>query len=195
MRRLRRAIVASVAVAAVGISARSAWFCAARTRAAVVRRVVTRFVRADGFSARRTMRLLTHNMLQCPRSGLYPLKLVPTELETIESEYNRAFIVHMLPRLDWPALRTTAAELALGELPENPPDDVPANDAVFELLHTILMDTHVKEGTLYSADGTSQYPIRNSIPNMLLNNTAATATASAPSAAAAPSSQTPGASS
>jgi hypothetical protein len=33
------------------------------------------------------MKLLTHNLLQCPLSGTYPLKIVPREVERTETEY------------------------------------------------------------------------------------------------------------
>lgn len=47
------------------------------------------------------MKLLTHNLLQCPLSGTYPLKIVPTEMETTESEFREAVMVNMLPKLEW----------------------------------------------------------------------------------------------
>ena len=66
--------------------------------------------------ANATMRLLTHNVLQCPRTRSYPLKLVAQETETVEVEYDRDFIEAMLPRVDWKVLRTTAHEVSCRRL-------------------------------------------------------------------------------
>mmetsp|Transcript_11183 Transcript_11183/g.22272 ORF Transcript_11183/g.22272 Transcript_11183/m.22272 type:complete len:128 (-) Transcript_11183:3466-3849(-) len=123
------------------------------------------------------MRLLTHNLLQCPKTKTYPLKLIPTEIETIESEFNGDFVRRMLPRLEWKVLRETSAELGLGMLPEACPSESNNDDVVLRQLHTILMDTHIKEGVLISQDGSS-YPIRDGIPNLLIAQT--------PSASATP---------
>ena len=59
------------------------------------------------------MRLITHNMLQCHVKNCsapqnYPLKLKEVELDQQEAEFNAQFLVNMLPRLDWPALYSTA---------------------------------------------------------------------------------------
>lgn len=58
------------------------------------------------------MRLLTHNVLQCPRTQAYPLKLEVRELENVEVEYDKDFILRMLPRLDWGVLCQTAREVS-----------------------------------------------------------------------------------
>mmetsp|Transcript_35907 Transcript_35907/g.143530 ORF Transcript_35907/g.143530 Transcript_35907/m.143530 type:complete len:140 (-) Transcript_35907:2275-2694(-) len=86
------------------------------------------------------MRILTHNFMQCPRSKSYPLRLVPTELETVEAEYSGEFIEHILKRLNWDVLRSTASELELGELPETMPESEESNPEAFKLLHKILME-------------------------------------------------------
>lgn len=57
------------------------------------------------------MKILTHNFLHCPRTKTYPLKLVPTELETVETEYNGSFLQHILNRLDWNVLRETSTQV------------------------------------------------------------------------------------
>ena len=58
------------------------------------------------------MRLITHNMLQCHVKGCnkdnFPLRLEEVEMEKEESEFNPDFIRHMIPKLDWNALRGTA---------------------------------------------------------------------------------------
>ncbi|KAJ8901316.1 hypothetical protein NDN08_007164 [Rhodosorus marinus] len=117
------------------------------------------------------MRILTHNFMQCPRSKSYPMRLVPTEVETVETEYSGEFIEHMLKRLNWDVLRSTASELELGELPETMPESEESNPEAFKLLHKILMETHVKSGTLVSGDGSTTYQINNYIANMMTTST------------------------
>mmetsp|Transcript_11829 Transcript_11829/g.20285 ORF Transcript_11829/g.20285 Transcript_11829/m.20285 type:complete len:164 (-) Transcript_11829:36-527(-) len=134
------------------------------------------------------MRILTHNLLCNPRTKSYPLRLIPTELEHIESEYNPSFILNILPKLDWPVFRTTAMDLGLVEngevLPEVPPVNVLGNgipisgtgdepipnetEKVLRTVHRILMDTHIKEGKMVSVEG-DEYIISKSIPNMLVS--------------------------
>ena len=93
------------------------------------------------------MRILTHNFMCSPRSKSYPLRLVPKEIETIDTTYNQGFLEHILPRLDWDVLRTTAAECGLGQLPEQAPQSAndPQSKPVFEMLHRILMEVRGKE--------------------------------------------------
>ncbi|KAA8494326.1 Multifunctional methyltransferase subunit TRM112-like protein [Porphyridium purpureum] len=112
------------------------------------------------------MRLLTHNFMCSPRTKAYPLRLVPAEIEMIESAYNPGFVQHVLPRIEWEPLRATALACGLGELPPSPPQDPNVDEDVWRLLHRILLDTHVKEGILVSPSG-AEYTIHNSIPNML----------------------------
>eukprot|EP00871_Galdieria_phlegrea_P002433 jgi/Galph1/3190/GphlegSOOS_G1842.1 len=127
------------------------------------------------------MRLLTYNFLQCPKTKTFPLILEPTQVETIETEYNKEFLIRMLPRLDWNLVRQVSRQFAFGELPEALPTET-SDEAIFRVLHKVLLEvsnasltpthtkerqTHIKEGVLRSQDGTT-YPIRNGIPNMLI---------------------------
>lgn len=63
------------------------------------------------------MKLLTLNFLTCARkacktsAAAFPLHPRDAELEVVETELNLPFISNILPRLDWEALRTLAAEV------------------------------------------------------------------------------------
>lgn len=61
------------------------------------------------------MRLITHNMLQCHRKGCeinnFPLKLEQVQLEQEEADFNREFLLHFIPKLDWAALTVTATSV------------------------------------------------------------------------------------
>ena len=74
------------------------------------------------------MRLLTHNMLVCnvktcvetssrtPGVMLnFPLKieLAPDGIKQAETDFRPELIVHLLPKIDWPALRKTAHEVCI----------------------------------------------------------------------------------
>lgn len=122
------------------------------------------------------MRLLTHNLLQCPVHRSYPLTLSHVEeLESVEAEYKAEFLLRMLPRLDWSVLR--AAALALGvagvveQVPEAQPElddiDVDRDDAMLRVLHAALLETHVVRARLVCGQGGEWYAISKGIPNLI----------------------------
>lgn len=63
------------------------------------------------------MKLLTLNFLTCARktcksnAAAFPLHPREAELEQIEAEVNPLFIKNILPRLDWPAIKTVSQEV------------------------------------------------------------------------------------
>jgi multifunctional methyltransferase subunit TRM112 len=115
------------------------------------------------------MKLLTHNLLQCPLSGTYPLKIVPTEVERTESEFRVDVMVNMLPKLEWSVLCEAARDVGYEGLPDEVPADAAENEEFLQVLHSCIIDTHVIEGELVSQTG-RRYPINDSIPNMLLQD-------------------------
>lgn len=64
-----------------------------------------------------TMKLLTLNFLTCARkvckqtNEAFPLHPREAELEQVEYELNVDFIRNILPRLEWPAMRTISQEV------------------------------------------------------------------------------------
>ncbi|KAI9188884.1 hypothetical protein H9P43_000306 [Blastocladiella emersonii ATCC 22665] len=118
------------------------------------------------------VRLLTHNMLQChvrDCTNGFPLRFQNAEVEHAEQEMNTEFLVNMLPRIDWAALRATAHELGIAQLPETMPEDAAESTELLQVLHRVLMETSVKAGEMVCPSCEHVYPIRNGIPNMLLN--------------------------
>lgn len=119
------------------------------------------------------MRLITHNMLKCHVKNCtdpdkqYPLRFKDVQLEQIEAEQNNEFLVRMLPRIDWPALLKTAKELNIS-LPEQIPADPASSEEFLSSLHSTIMETHVKEGSMVCDGCGHDYRITNGIPNMLL---------------------------
>lgn len=63
------------------------------------------------------MKLLTVNFLTCAvkacktSSASFPLHFQDAELEQREIDYNPTFLQNILPRLEWDAITTTAAEV------------------------------------------------------------------------------------
>lgn len=65
------------------------------------------------------MKILTANFVTCAVKACkasplsFPLHFQDAELEQTDVAYNPVFLRNVLPRLDWEALRTTAAEVCL----------------------------------------------------------------------------------
>ncbi|KAJ9069242.1 hypothetical protein DSO57_1020565 [Entomophthora muscae] len=118
------------------------------------------------------MRLITHNMLQCNvkncNTDNFPLRLQNVELERTEVEPNAEFLNNMLTRLDWPALLKTADQLGFTGLPDSLPETLIGNDVLIKLLHSFLLETHVKSGSMFCNGCGHIYPIKDGIANMLL---------------------------
>ncbi|KAJ2455036.1 hypothetical protein EV183_001140 [Coemansia sp. RSA 2336] len=119
------------------------------------------------------MRLITHNMLKCHVKNCtnpdkqFPLRFKNVQLEQVEADRNDEFLVRMLPRIDWDALLITAKELGI-ELPSSIPSNVEEDEAFLAALHTAIIETHVKEGSMVCLGCDHEYKITKGIPNMLL---------------------------
>eukprot|EP01029_Cantina_marsupialis_P025576 TRINITY_DN67781_c0_g1_i1.p1 TRINITY_DN67781_c0_g1~~TRINITY_DN67781_c0_g1_i1.p1 ORF type:complete len:142 (-),score=35.19 TRINITY_DN67781_c0_g1_i1:141-566(-) len=137
------------------------------------------------------MRLITHNMLVCnvklckstakpteDRQLNFPLKIDIEEegLSLEETEFNKEFVLHILPTLHWEAFVETVNsldildDLEMETLPESLPEDLSeVPDELLANIHKLLIDVHIQEGTLTCPHCARVYPVKNSIPNMLLH--------------------------
>lgn len=133
------------------------------------------------------MRLLTQNMLVCNvracvetasrgdagggAASNFPLLVMAAEggIEQRASDFSAERVLHLLPKLDWAALRKTAAQMGIAELPEAAPPEPEADVAFLKSLHDLILDVHVLEGALVCPYCKRSYPIKKGIPNMLLN--------------------------
>lgn len=118
------------------------------------------------------MRLLAHNMLACNVKGVvngYPLKIEPKETRESETPFNAEFLVHMLPKMEWPAFVGAAKEIGVTNLPSDIPDDAASDEEFLRAFHHALLEVHVEEGELVCPESGRRFPISKGIPNMLLN--------------------------
>lgn len=121
------------------------------------------------------MKLLTHNLLTSRflknvQTG-YPLKLEPSKIEEISTEYNGEFLQKMMKKIDYNVLRD-AAKVCGQTLPENAPEIEPYNDSLiqdYKAVHRALFDTEIVVGTLTCPESGRKFPISDGIPNMLCN--------------------------
>ncbi|KAK0754536.1 hypothetical protein B0T18DRAFT_386398 [Schizothecium vesticola] len=122
------------------------------------------------------MKLLTLNFLSCavktcktsPLS--FPLHPKDAELAKDDVEPNPDLLTNILPRLDWSALRTTAAELGFPDLPETAPspEELVEGGKTVQDLHELLMETQIVEGKLVCGCCGHEYAVREGIANFLL---------------------------
>ncbi|GAA5976142.1 hypothetical protein JCM11641_003292 [Rhodosporidiobolus odoratus] len=123
------------------------------------------------------VRLITQNLLSCPsRACSYPTNFPlafrnVTKLEMGEAEFSEEFLRGVLSRIEWAALRKSAAELGNTDLPEHSPDLTQPEAIPVELLktlHHVLLEIVVCEGEMVCPQCEHVFRIKDSIPNMLL---------------------------
>jgi len=113
--------------------------------------------------------MLTSAIIKGVKTG-FPLKIEATEVKIQPVDFNPEFIARMITKLEWPAVCEAASNVGhLGELPLQVPDGYEANDAFLKLAHHALLEVEVQEGFLVCPETGRKFPVRNGIPNMLLN--------------------------
>jgi len=127
------------------------------------------------------MKLLTLNFLTCARKACkqepaaFPLHPRDAELERVEQEVNPEFLVNVLPRLDWKAIRSLSEELGLPTLPEVAPESTDLVDQstqqptqTLQDLHQLLVETSVANGKLVCGHCGHEYAVKEGLANFLL---------------------------
>ncbi|KAL6781502.1 hypothetical protein ACKKBG_A11415 [Auxenochlorella protothecoides x Auxenochlorella symbiontica] len=118
------------------------------------------------------MKLITHNMLSCPIKGVkngFPFRIEVGEVATREADFDPTFLCHILPRLEYGALRAAAASLGFAELPETVPEGATEDDAFLQALHHALLELHLEEGALVCPETGRRFLVNKGIPNLLLH--------------------------
>lgn len=60
-------------------------------------------------------------------------------------------------------------QLGIAELPESKPEKPEQDESFLRSVHDLVMDIQITEGALVCPNCARRYPIKNGIPNMLLN--------------------------
>ena len=120
-------------------------------------------------------------MLRCNVKGVkdgFPLRIEASKednsVERIEADFNPQFLVRMIPRLNWAALKQGASDMGVAE-GEQLPEEVSEAQAAgqdqnfLQLLHVVLLEVRLVQGALICPESGRRFPVSNSIPNMLLN--------------------------
>lgn len=109
----------------------------------------------------------------------YPLSIEASEIIIEASPFERTIIERLWPKIDYNALRQGALQLAphcqdevqkqaLLQLPDVRPTEL--TDDLLQSLHHVLMDVHLIEGYLICPDTQRKFPVKDGIPNMLLQD-------------------------
>lgn len=127
------------------------------------------------------MKLLTTNFLTCAvkacrgTAEAYPLHFSECELESTDIEYNPAFILNIMPRIEWDALVKVCQQLGNHSLPIEKPEDFGPDGArsevqeeVLRSLHNVLLQTSITNGKMVCGRCGHIYLIKQGIANMLL---------------------------
>ena len=133
------------------------------------------------------MKLITHNMLMCNKKGCttnnFPLivKAAQVDLYNEESQmaYSKALMQRLLEKIDYPAFYNTAISLnwdGVNKLPPIPENNMSIcddpvwveNEDFLMTLHDLCCKRHITTGSLICPSCSREFPIKNGVANMLL---------------------------
>jgi multifunctional methyltransferase subunit TRM112 len=112
--------------------------------------------------------MISISVLCCLKCDTFPLRIKATNKQEDEQDQNTPFLIHMLPKLDYEAIKLAAQDLGIEGLPDKLPDDVQNNEQAIHALHKLLLEVHVVEGDLECTKCGRVYPVKQGIPNMVL---------------------------
>ena len=120
------------------------------------------------------MRLVTHNMLKCNIRGVedgYPLKISADKTEVIETPFDSDLVKGVLNRIQFNALKSAALDLDIPDLAgiDELTTEILDDDDSLHKIHHVLFEVHMIDGNLICPQSGRKFPVRNGIPNMLLN--------------------------
>jgi multifunctional methyltransferase subunit TRM112 len=142
-----------------------------------------------------TLNFLTCAIKTCKSSpASFPLHTKDCTLEKTEIAFQPAFMRNIMPRVDMQAMRGVCAELGLGALipegldgeevgreekegedaemtsekEEQPDSEEEFSESTLQKLHTLLLETGIKEGKLVCGNCGFEYPVKEGVGNFLL---------------------------
>ncbi|KAI0988864.1 hypothetical protein GJ496_007559 [Pomphorhynchus laevis] len=119
--------------------------------------------------------MLTSNIVKGVKTG-FPLGITADKVIVQQKNFNADFIKSIMKKIDWPVFIDAAKQLGYddGLNRDNPPhfDSSHAipNDKenVMQKIHRALLEVDIIEGELICPESGRKFPIKNGIPNMLL---------------------------
>ncbi|KAL7676040.1 hypothetical protein ACOME3_002296 [Neoechinorhynchus agilis] len=127
------------------------------------------------------MRLITHNILSTNflknvKKG-YPLMIKATEVKETESKkFNPQIVRRTIERLDWKTFIGAARGLQLIKedkgvnWDEMPQEEQLKDESFLSSIHRLLFNVEIVKGELVCPETGRVFPIKNSIPNMLIED-------------------------
>lgn len=90
--------------------------------------------------------------------------------DEVEAEFNPTFIERLLPKLEWSTVYLSAEVVGLqDDIPKEFSDNIFSNQDLLVKLHHLLLEVDILEGQLECPETGRVFPIKDGIPNMLLN--------------------------
>merc|ERR1711869_60316 len=120
-----------------------------------------------------SIRLITHNMLQCHIKEVYngyPFLLEVTQAHIRATDYNPKFLLAIFGRLDWNALCLGARAMGYDELPEKVDKIMLKQEDFLRKLHHVLLELEMEEGFLICPETGRKFPVTKGIPNLVLES-------------------------
>lgn len=117
------------------------------------------------------MRLLTHNSLRCATKNVikgYPLGITVEDYEVRESEFNKEFMMHVLPTLEWEGVLIAARVIGIEGMPECFDISLVEDDEFLLAMHNLLLDVHIIKGTLICPESGKTFQVQNGIADMMV---------------------------
>ncbi|KAM7446606.1 hypothetical protein ABFA07_005090 [Porites harrisoni] len=100
----------------------------------------------------------------------YPLGIEVVNVVVNEVDFNPEFISRMIAKVEWSALLKAAEQVGRSEgLPSEVIPDYEKDEEFLKKVHHVLLEVEVDEGSLVCPESGRKFPIKNGIPNMLLN--------------------------
>ena len=117
------------------------------------------------------MRLLTHNSLKSPVKEInkaYPMGLEITDMEVRQSDVNLEFMKGLIPGLDWEGVVLVANAVGLQGMPAKFNPALLEDQSFLKAAHDLLLNIHIKTGTLVCPESGKRFPIKDEIPCLMM---------------------------
>ncbi len=121
------------------------------------------------------MKLFTHNLLVCNskscKIGNYPLRITPTLVDVLKTEYNDELIKRFIKRVDFNGLMEGVKDMGIQTKYDyrNLKEEEFTDEAVLGELHHLLFECVLVDGILTCPSCGLKYPVNNGIADFVIN--------------------------